>query len=84
MQSSSPSRPVQANELDSDNGCCDRGPMITTFNELTQCCDELEQRLDHTNMLVDRLWGRIMVLEEKLHWVGRAVSEEVPKGKARP
>ena len=46
--------------------------------------EETNERLDHTNMLIDRAFGRIMVLEAKLLRVGASVIDPVPKAKAKP
>ena len=52
------------------------------LRRLEQHVDWMERQLQQSRVLIDRLVGRIVVLEEKLDHVGRAASESVPKAKA--
>ena len=53
------------------------------LDRLERHVDWMERQLQQSRVLIDRLVGRIMVLEKKLDCVGSAASEPVPKAKAR-
>ena len=75
-----PAPPPQTSVLFHELGLDGIGLDLST---LQRRCDQLQQELQQSRVLIDRLVGRIMVLEEKLERVGRAASEPVPKAKAR-
>ena len=75
-----PAPPPQTSELFYELGLDGLG---LDLSRLQRRCGGLEQELHQSRELIDRLVGRIMVLEEKLERVGRAASEPVPKAKAR-
>ena len=67
-----PPPPLQAHELEFE------------VMKLQRRLAEVNERLDHTNMLIDRCFGRIMVLEAKMLRMAAASLDPVPKAKARP